>query len=86
MNHLCILLVENSCQFFNFYLCILTQGCICENSGAAITCRDESVVALNNCILERNGVDAIIKDERASQSKEDEVMAESAAALILVKD
>eukprot|EP00985_Skeletonema_marinoi_P003962 scaffold1738_cov198-Skeletonema_marinoi.AAC.5 len=64
----------------------LIDGCICENSGAAITCRDESVVALNNCILERNGVDAIIKDEHASQSKEDEVMAESAAALILVKD
>ena len=65
---------------------IFAQGCICENFGAAITCRDESVVALSNCIMKRNGVDAIIKDERASQSKEDEVMAESAAALILVKD
>ena len=54
-----------------------TQGRVCENSGAAITCRDKSVVALSSCIMERNGVDAILKDENVAQTES------STAALIL---
>lgn len=64
-------------------LYVSTQGRISENSGAAITYRDTSVVALSNCRMERNGVNAILKDECRGQSKEDEVMKESAPALIL---
>ncbi len=42
------------------------------------------MVVLSNCTMERNGVDAIIKDEyeHVEQSKE-EVQAKSVAALIL---
>ena len=53
-----------------------TQGRVCDNSGAAITCRDKSVVALSGCIMERNGVDAILKDENLAQTES------STAALI----
>lgn len=67
-------------------LTLYLQGSICENSGAAITCRDDSMVELiSNCTLERNGVDAIIGDEykHVEQSKEEEVQVKSPAALIL---
>ena len=61
-----------------------TQGRVCENSGAAITCRDKSVVALSGCIMERNGVDAILKDENECKGQLTEVQTEpSTAALIL---
>ncbi len=41
------------------------------------------MVALSNCRMERNGVDAIIKDEYEVHSKEDDVMTDSTPALIL---
>ena len=77
---------SHSLNFISYLQIFYLQGSICENSGAAITCRDDSMVELtSNCTMERNGIDAIIKDEynHVEQSKEEEVQAKTAAALIL---
>ena len=67
------------------HLTILTlpQSHVTDNSGTAITCSETSSVALNNSRMERNGIDAILKQERSDQTKEDVVMAETTPALIV---
>ena len=61
----------------------MPQSYVTDNSGPAITCSDTASVALTNSRMSRNGVDAILKQESVSKTKEDEVMSESTPTLIV---
>ena len=76
-------LIQNSFHFLNSFAYHDTQGRVCDNSGAAITCRDKAVVALSSCIMERNGVDAILKDENECKGQLTEVHTESSTAAVI---